>query len=132
MDVKVKIEHEEVDLPDLIDPEFLSDEQGALKHEIYTCSECPEDFNCEFLLKVHQMIHDKTQYCFICKCTIHNNFKEHVMDQHFNQCNVCFKNFNHKRSLANHMELHSGNLKYLKCDKCDKMFRQRGSLYSHM
>uniref|UniRef100_A0A6P7G8G2 Zinc finger protein 62 homolog n=1 Tax=Diabrotica virgifera virgifera TaxID=50390 RepID=A0A6P7G8G2_DIAVI len=131
MDVKVKIEHEEVDLPDLIDPQSLSEEHSVPKHEIHThtCSECLEDFNCEFLLKVHQMIHDKTQYCFICKHKIHNKFKEHVMDRHFNQCDVCFKTFNYKKNLVQHMEHHTGNLNYI---KCDKRFRQRGSLISHM
>uniref|UniRef100_A0A6P7FX48 Uncharacterized protein LOC114335154 n=1 Tax=Diabrotica virgifera virgifera TaxID=50390 RepID=A0A6P7FX48_DIAVI len=62
MDVKVKIEHEEVDLPDLIDPELLSEEYGNIKHEIFTCSECLENFNCELLLNRHQMSHDKTEY----------------------------------------------------------------------
>ncbi|CAG9840456.1 unnamed protein product [Diabrotica balteata] len=132
MDLKVKTEHEEVDLPDLVDPQLLSEEYGTVKHEKYTCSECLEDFNCEFLLNIHKMTHDKTQYCFICKRKVHKRFKEHVMDKHFNQCNVCFQNFNYKRSLVRHMEIHTGNLNYIKCDKCDKRFRQRGSLYSHV
>ncbi|XP_050518544.1 zinc finger protein 26 [Diabrotica virgifera virgifera] len=133
MDVKVKIEHEEeIDLPDLIDPQSISEEYGIPKHEIHTCSECLEDFNSEFLLKVHQMLHDKTQYCFICKRTHHSNFKEHVMERHFNECDVCFKNFSYRRSLVHHMELHTGNLNYIKCEKCDKKFRQRSGLSTHM
>lgn len=124
----IKIEPIEEDQPDLIDLNLLKTE----KSEDLQCPTCSETFNCQFLLKVHQMLHDPNDYCFICKRRYPNNIDVHVLGKHFNQCELCLKTFTERKAMKRHMELHTGELTYLKCNQCDKIFRQAGSLGVHI
>ena len=45
------------------------------------------------------------------------------------ECNICYKTYNHKKSLASHMVKHQ-NLIY-HCDLCDKVYYNNSSYKSH-
>ncbi|XP_033989763.1 zinc finger protein 2 homolog [Trematomus bernacchii] len=79
---------------------------------------------------------EKAFSCSVCEkaFTHRRSLKEHLIihtgEKPFS-CSVCEKAFTHRRSLKEHMIIHTGEKPY-SCSFCKKYFTQRGNLKGHM
>ena len=117
----------------------------------YECTICMKEFKYERNVYAHMYtVHYKRDVCEcrICGRNITNksNLKRHLCEQHnllnlerelpresFEkfQCDVCFKHFNRKATLNNHIIVHEQRRMRYECDQCDETFSLIKNLRRH-
>ncbi|XP_059619794.1 zinc finger protein 58-like [Phlebotomus argentipes] len=106
-----------------------------LKASQFKCKLCNLTFRYAGKLVEHLASHPEVVplKCPVCKA-VHVNLKE--LKDHVNTheklqiCDLCGKNFCSRKSLRDHLRLHSGDKPY-KCEDCDKTFATASHLSSH-
>ncbi|CAG9820481.1 unnamed protein product [Phaedon cochleariae] len=132
--MNIKEESEEEDSPDIINVKTeLFDDSLDQTFQEFNCTKCPEKYRNEMSLKIHLMLHQNHNYCFICKKTMQKNFHKHLQIKHLEcECSVCGNGYLWTKSLKKHISIHTGDGGYVSCDQCDKLFRQNSSLKRHV
>ena len=134
---------------DTDDEKVQPDEDGK-----FSCSECDKKFSVRWQLKRHMEFHTGGTNCEACQMTLsnfhslkrHKQSQEHLRnlrgepaesrnenspdgDETFS-CNDCDKTFDQKRSLKQHVIIHTGELR-AKCDECELTLSNKQSLKRH-
>lgn len=100
------------------------------------CSHCDKLFKNKQTLKIHEDIHNETNYiCVICglKLNTRRTLRMHMVvhsDQKQHKCDYCGNEYKRAKALKNHLILHTG-LKPYSCDFCDRTFANGSNCRSH-
>ncbi|XP_037955142.1 zinc finger protein 431-like [Teleopsis dalmanni] len=103
------------------------------------CNVCTKKFENPRQYRIHKRMHGsfgKVHECVEC----HKQFNsKKVLDEHMNihtglrpfKCNLCPKDFASKYTLQTHVKIHSERLRPFECDECDKTFMHHQNLVQH-
>lgn len=100
------------------------------------CAHCDKLFKNKQTLKIHEDIHNQTNYiCVICglKLNTRRTLRMHMVvhsDQKQHKCDYCGNEYKRAKALKNHLILHTG-LKPYTCDFCDRTFANGSNCRSH-
>uniref|UniRef100_A0A2A4IYH7 Protein krueppel n=1 Tax=Heliothis virescens TaxID=7102 RepID=A0A2A4IYH7_HELVI len=98
------------------------------KKTIHICSGCNENFKCQEELAEHTSV-----YCRRSRgVKTVDNVEGLSIEGDSLTCTVCNKTFGTKRTLINHMWIHSRKQKEYICETCGKSFYLKGDLARHM
>ncbi|XP_055850640.1 gastrula zinc finger protein xFG20-1-like [Episyrphus balteatus] len=100
------------------------------------CTHCDKLFKNKQTLKIHEDIHNETNYiCVVCglKLNTRRTLRMHMVvhsDQKQHKCDYCGNEYKRAKALKNHLILHTG-LKPYTCDFCDRTFANGSNCRSH-
>ncbi|KAM4821444.1 zinc finger protein 445 [Thomomys bottae] len=133
---------------------------GSAEEKPYKCSQCDKVFRHHSFLLIHQRVHtrEKPYQCKECgkafrwTSNLYRHRRQHSTSLHYKYghiskeapkpqpesshdrkafwCQECGKTFTRKRSLVDHMGIHSGEKRY-KCNMCSKSYDRKYRLVNH-